>query len=211
MTTLERIVALNREQRASESDPFTVGRYEQFVSYFSTSTLDVLDVGCNTGRGGTIMKNLRPNLHITGLDCVPERVAALDPRAYDAKICGFSNAVPCEADSFDAIVAGEFIEHILPESVFPTLCEFFRLLRLRGQLLLTTPHPRYWKNRLQGRSVLGGAHISQHYPANLKRRLMDIGFSNVTIRGSGRVSTVLGEHFPFQAAYGSYLARAVKW
>jgi 2-polyprenyl-3-methyl-5-hydroxy-6-metoxy-1,4-benzoquinol methylase len=211
MTTLDRLVILNREQEVSETDPFTERRYRQFVSHFPRSVETVLDVGCNTGRGGAVMKHLRPELRVTGLDCVPERIAALDPTAYDAKICGFTDAIARDSDSFDAIVAGEFIEHLPPDAVFRTLCEFFRLLRLRGRLLMTTPHPRYWKNRLQRASVLGGAHISQHYPANLKRRLMDIGFSGVKIRGSGRVSSVVGANFPISSLYGSYLVRAVKW
>ena len=157
------------------------------------------------------MKALRPSLRITGVDCVPERVAALDSRNYDEKICGFTHELPLPSDSFDAIVAGEFIEHLSPDLVFSTLCEFFRLLRLRGQLLLTTPNPRYLRNRLKGTSVLGGSHISQHYMENLRRRLMDVGFSGIKIRGSGRVSIALGEWFPLRAVYGSYLTKATKW
>jgi len=120
MTSFDDIVALNREQKVSEVDPFTERRYEQFVRYFSKSTHEVLDVGCNTGRGGVAMKPLRPDIRITGLDCVPERLAALDGKIYQATICGFSNSIPSESDSFDAIVAGEFVEHIPPNQVYDT-------------------------------------------------------------------------------------------
>lgn len=211
MTSLEQIVALNWEERVSETDPFTERRYQQFLRHLSPHTRDVLDVGCNTGRGGAVMKASRPALRITGLDCVPERIAALDPLSYDLTVCGFTHTLPLPANSFDAIVAGEFIEHLSPDLVFLTLCEFFRLLRLKGQLLLTTPNPRYLKHRLAGTSVLGGPHISQHYIGNLKRRLRDAGFSSIKIRGSGRVSITLGERFPFRDVYGSYLAKAKKW
>jgi len=211
LTSLEQMVALNREQDVSETDPFTERRYQQFLRHLSLHTRDVLDVGCNTGRGGAVMKALRPTLRITGVDCVAERVAALDSLSYDSKICGVTHTLPLPANSFDAIVAGELIEHLSPDLVFLTLCEFFRLLRLKGQLLLTTPNPRYLKHRLAGTSVLGGAHISQHYIGNLKRRLKDVGFSSIKIRGSGRVSITLGELFPFRAVYGSYLAKAKKW
>jgi hypothetical protein len=68
------------------------------------------------------MKAMLPGLRITGLDCVPERIAALDTLVYD------TNAIPLPAEGFDAIVAGEFIEHLPPDQVYPTLCEFFRLL-----------------------------------------------------------------------------------
>ena len=211
MATFDQILALNRMQKESETDSFTEHRYRQFVRHFSPDTRDVLDVGCNTGRGGTAMKALVPSLCITGIDCVPERIAALDTTIYEGRICGLANEMPVAAERYDAIVAGEFIEHLPPDQLRGTLCEFFRVLRLKGLLLLTTPNPLYLKNRLTGSSVLGGPHISQHYAAALKKRLRDVGFSAIKIRGSGRVSLVLGECFPFFAAYGSYLAKAKKW
>ena len=211
MTSFSEIVELNRGQKVSEIDPFTEGRYEQFVRHLPSDAHDVLDVGCNTGRGGVVMKTLRPSLCITGLDCVPERVEALDPKIYDARICDFTESISSPSDSFDAIVAGEFIEHLPPAKVDATLCEFFRLLRLQGRLLLTTPNPLYIRHFLERTSVLGGAHISQHYISSLRRRLAAVGFSGITIRGSGRVSSILGEHIPLRAVYGSYLAFGSKW
>jgi SAM-dependent methyltransferase len=211
MTTFSEIIELNRGQKVSEIDPFTEGRYKQFVRHMPPDAHDILDVGCNTGRGGIVMKALRPSLRVTGLDCIPERVQALDPNIYDAKICDFTQSISWPSDSFDAVVAGEFIEHLPPDQVDATLCEFFRLLRLRGLLLLTTPNPRYFRHFLEKTSVLGGAHISQHYISSLRRRLAAVGFSAITIRGSGRVSSVLGEHIPLRAVYGSYLALASKW
>jgi len=211
MTSFSEIVELNRGQKVSEIDPFTEGRYKQFVRHLQSNAHEVLDVGCNTGRGGVVMKTLRPSLRITGLDCVPERVEALDPNIYHARICDFTESISSPSDSFDAIVAGEFIEHLPPDKVDATLCEFFRLLRLQGRLLLTTPNPRYIRHFLERTSVLGGAHISQHYISTLRRRLAAVGFSAITIRGSGRVSSMLGEHFPLRAVYGSYLAFASKW
>jgi SAM-dependent methyltransferase len=211
MTNLDQIVALNRAQRQSETDGFTARRYKQFVRYFLADTRDVLDVGCNTGRGGAVMKALVPGLRLTGIDCVPERVAALDALTYSERICGYANAIPLTSDSFDAIVAGEFLQALPPDQVDGTLCEFFRLLRPGAVLLLTVPNPRYLKHRLKGITMLGGAILSQHYPESLRRRLRDIGFSGVKIRGSGRVSSLLGERFPLRSVYGSYLAQARKW
>jgi 2-polyprenyl-3-methyl-5-hydroxy-6-metoxy-1,4-benzoquinol methylase len=155
LTTLEVIVALNRDPELNETDPFTGPRYQQRVRHLSQDARDVLDVGCSTGRGGAVMKAVRPNLRITGVDCVPERIAVLDSEIYHSKICGFTHAITLRTDNFDAIVTGEFIEHLSPDLVFPTLCEFFRLLRLRGQLLLTTPNPRYLKNRIQHAACSG--------------------------------------------------------
>jgi hypothetical protein len=38
-----------------------------------------------------------------------------------------------------------------------------------------------------------------------------IGFSNISIFGSGRVSSYLGQRFPWRAVYGSYLIQGDKW
>jgi 2-polyprenyl-3-methyl-5-hydroxy-6-metoxy-1,4-benzoquinol methylase len=210
-TNRHRIVNLNRDHVISETDTFTERRYRQFVSHFAPNTRTVLDVGCNTGRGGAVMMAIKPGLEITGLDCLPERIEALNRLIYKQAVCAFTENIELPSDSFDAIVAGELIEHVPPDLVFPTLCEFFRLLRLKGRLLMTTPNPQYLKNRLTGATVLGEKHVSQHRPRSLRRRLEDIGFSQIRIKGSGRVSIALGEHFPVLAAYGSYLAEAVKW
>ena len=130
-------------------------------------------------------------------------------RQYSA---AFSHDVPLPSGSFDAIVAGEFIEHVPPPYVLPSLCEFFRLLRLKGRLILATPNPHYLRNRIQGRSVLlDPSHVSQHTPSSLRRRLEDVGFSTIRTYGTGRVSQFLGPHIPVRCLYGSYLAVARKW
>ena len=54
--------AINLLQPESEHDPFTVERYHQFFKHFPVVTQTVLDIGCNTGRGGKVLKELNPNL-----------------------------------------------------------------------------------------------------------------------------------------------------
>src|SRR5208282_163503 len=171
------LVALNRGQSLSEADDFTEERYAQFVRHLPPHAKAVLDVGCNTGRGGAVLRRLLPTMKIDGLDCVQERLDGIADDIYDRLICSFANAIDMKSGSYDAIVAGEFLEHVPPEQVYSTLCEFFRLLTLRGRLLLTTPNPRYLKNQLRNLSVLlEPSHVTQHYPERLGRRLMDVGF-----------------------------------
>jgi hypothetical protein len=52
VTELNHLIELNRAQEISEVDTFTESRYRQFVRRFQDHTQTVLDVGCNTGRGG---------------------------------------------------------------------------------------------------------------------------------------------------------------
>lgn len=197
--------ALNLTQPESEHDPFTEDRYRQFYRFLPKGTSSVLDIGCNTGRGGSVLKGLDNSLKIFGLDAVRDRLDRLPKNVYEEGVHGYSTKIPNEDDTYDAVVAGEFIEHIYQADVDQTLGEIFRVLKIGGRLLLTTPNPGDIKRKLRGRSILGGAHVSQHFSDMLKLKLRMAGFSRVRVYGSGKVSRYLGSHFPL-FLYGSYLA-----
>lgn len=201
----------NIQQIVSEHDEFTLERYEQFAKFLPKKSehITVLDVGCNTGRGGFRLKAIKPSITLSGLDCVQERLNAL-PECYSNKVYGLSTKIPVEDCSFDAIIAGEFLEHLYPLDVDQTLCEFQRVLKIGGRLLLTTPNPNYLKNKFENKSVYGISHLTQHFPRILKVRLLMHGFSGVRLYGSGKASRYLGYFFPSLAVYGSYLVVANK-
>lgn len=199
----------NSAQKVALSDAFSIERYRQFAGHLQCGSLEVLDVGCAEGRGGAELHRIRPDVELSGLDCVPERLANL-PSCYRGRIEGFTQEIPVEDRFFDAVVAGEFLEHLYPADVDPTLCEFQRILKIGGILLMTTPNPHSLKMRLKGGTVYGVAHLTQHFPSLLKRRLMLHGFSNVKLFGSGKASRHLGQRFPLLSVYGSYLISARK-
>ncbi len=207
----EKYEVKNVQQETSEHDPFTLERYEQFSKFFPKETLKVLDVGCNTGRGGARLKELKQTIALFGLDCVQERLDTL-PKCYLQGIYGLATDIPIEDKFFNVIVAGEFLEHLYPIDVDKTLCEFQRVLKIGGRLLLTTPNPNYVKNKISKKSVYGFAsHLTQHFPNILQHRLLMHGFSGVRIYGSGKVSRYLGWGFPIKIVYGSYLVVADKY
>ena len=80
------LIQKNREQLQSETDPFTEGRYRQFLDWMPSGCHRVLDAGCNTVRGGAVLKAERPGLEIIGIDCVagrqPVRKSALRTRVW---------------------------------------------------------------------------------------------------------------------------------
>ena len=206
---LERYAAQNLEQPFSEQDPFTVERYRQFHGFMPRGAEDILDVGANTGRGGETLHELNPNYRICGLDCVQARVDAL-PACYVGAVCGLSTSIPADDKSFDVILAGEFVEHLYPADVDPTLCEFQRLLKVGGRLMMTTPNPNSLLLWLKGRTVYTVSHETQHYACVLKWRLKTHGFSRVRIYGSGKLTQYLGSYVPVLPLYGSYLIIADK-
>ena len=208
---VEAYEALNTLQLISEKDEFTKDRYRQFLKFFPKKTHRVLDLGCNTGRGGVVLKKRNPSLSISGLDCVKDRLARIPDGIYEEKIYGLSTEIPVANDSFDVIVAGEVLEHLYPEDIDRTLSEIFRILKVGGRLLLTTPNPKDIKRRVKRKSVLGGCHVSQHFDDVLKWRMKLIGFSKVRVVGTGKVSRYLGYRFPWLSMYGSYMAMGDKY
>lgn len=202
---------INIQQTESENDPFTIERYRLFHRYLPKNTKKVLDVGCNTGRGGVELKKLNPALTISGIDIVKQRLDKLPENIYSNNIHGSCTEIPVSDGSFDAIVSGEFIEHLRPSDLDATLFEMFRVLRIGGRVLLTTPNPTDIKRILRKESILGGAHLSQHYSDSLKLKLKMIGFSKIRVLGCGKVTRYLGCHFPYLGVYGSYLIMGDKY
>jgi hypothetical protein len=58
----DQIIEANRSQEVSESDSFTADRYRQFYRHLPVHAKTVLDVGCNTGRGGAVLKTCNPGI-----------------------------------------------------------------------------------------------------------------------------------------------------
>ncbi|MGZ0015674.1 class I SAM-dependent methyltransferase [Yeosuana sp. AK3] len=204
-------VAQNKAQTISETDAFTVERYQQFNKFFTINTEKILDIGCNTGRGGAELKRINNKYKIYGLDVVEDRLMLLSDDIYIKKILGSAAEIPIEDNFFDIVVAGEFIEHLYAQDVSRTIGEVFRVLKIGGFFLLTTPNPYDIKRIIRKETILGNSHVSQHFPNILKIQLQMAGFSNIKIMGSGKTSRYLGMRFPCLSLYGSYLAIAKKW
>ena len=202
---------LNREQSFSETDLFTERRYRQFARHLGTGfTGQVLDVGCNTGRGGRAFVDSAPGVKLDGVELVPERIERLPAGLYRTVYQGLLEDMPADSGPYDALLMGEIVEHV-PLAVFEAFIDqSVRLLAPGGRILLTTPNPHYLLlRRRAGGTVLGGAHVSVHCPVALRQFLAWKGLAVETVTGSGKVSGLVGEKLPM-AVYGSYLLIARK-
>ena len=95
----------------------------------------MLDFGAGTGELTAHLVASGLTLRLTAIDLLP-------PPVYDQAVtwlqADLNGPVPLPAESFDAIVSAEVIEHLEnPRAVFR---ELNRLLRPGGYLLLTTPN-----------------------------------------------------------------------
>ena len=120
------------------------GSHEKLIALVGDSER-VLDVGCATGflaqrlqaRGATVV----------GLE-LDERAAAEARRFCEAVYVGDVETMelPLEPGNFDAIVCGDFIEHLRDPRAF--LVRIRPFLRPDGKLVLSTPNVANWAMRL---------------------------------------------------------------
>jgi 2-polyprenyl-3-methyl-5-hydroxy-6-metoxy-1,4-benzoquinol methylase len=153
----------------------------------------VLDVGCGEGRFSAELT--RAGREAVGLDVAEEplrRARALAP-GLDVRLVPAEGPWPLEDVSFDAVWAGEVIEHVADTAGW--LSEVRRVLRSGGSLVLSTPaHDRLTRLALGVSERAFAAHFdprSDHLRFYTRRALAalldDFGFHEVEIRGVGGV------------------------
>ncbi|HKU68483.1 MAG TPA: class I SAM-dependent methyltransferase [Candidatus Baltobacteraceae bacterium] len=104
-----------------------------------------LDVAC--GRG-TLLRTLQtryPQLALTGADISQDSVEATRRFGLRAEVANVEKALPFADESFDCVVFGEVIEHLVdPDAALQNIS---RVLKAGGHLILTTPNLASWFNR----------------------------------------------------------------
>jgi ubiquinone/menaquinone biosynthesis C-methylase UbiE len=146
----------------------------------------VLDVGCGEGRFASEL--LRAGASVLGVDVAEEplRRARERDRALDLRLVDADESWPIEDASFDAVWAGETIEHVLDTAGW--LSEVRRVLRPGGRLLLSTP--AHGRLRVLGLALSRRAfeahfdpradHLRFYTRAGLTRLLGEFGFQEVS-------------------------------
>ncbi len=151
----------------------------------------VLDLGCGAGEFSEVLlgAGARPiavDVARQALRRAAERVPGLDVRRWVSE-----DALPVDDAAVDAVWAGEVLEHVVDVAYW--LSEVRRVLRPRGELLLTTPHHgpgtllalalsrRRFAERFEPRSD----HVRFFAPHTLRALLDDLGFDVGELRTAG--------------------------
>ena len=199
---------LARELDFVEADAFTAERYRMFARELPRGfSGEVLDVGCGVGLGGASFANEQPAAVLDGNELVANRIERIPPGIYREVLPGLLQDIP-ETRKYDAILAGEVIEHIPLGEVDSFLQAVRNRSRPGSRFLLTTPNPHYMLLRYRSRgSVLGGAHVSVHCRATLTQYLNANGFLVRRVTGSGKMTRLFGRRGP-SVLYGAFLIHA---
>ncbi|HYB24568.1 MAG TPA: class I SAM-dependent methyltransferase [Solirubrobacteraceae bacterium] len=150
----------------------------------------VLDLGC--GEGAFTIELARAGVHAVGVDVAREplrRAFGREPR-LELHVIDAESPWPLEDVSFDAVWAGEVIEHVADTAAW--LSEVRRVLRSGGRLLASTPaHGRLLMLRL----ALSRRAFAEHFDpladhlrfydrATLTALLEQFGFESIDVRGA---------------------------
>jgi len=144
------------------------------MHWIPTTSLRLLDVGCNVGE---LLQGCAENLplaHLAGVDVNPQavdaarhRVPLADIRLVSGSLLPFPNA------SFDFVTCIEMLEHVPLSGRAQTLAEISRVLAPGGTLVLRCPHHGWF-------SWLDPANLRHRFPnlyrAAVRRGLRDAAY-----------------------------------
>src|SRR6516225_3784261 len=128
-------------------DPFTrlIGIQAVHQKLADQAELDsaqrVLEIGCGTGNLALLVKRIRPQLDVVGLDPDPKALARAGRKARRAGLpleldCGFADELPYADGSFDRVLSSLMFHHLEADLRGPSLRQVLRVLRPGGALHL---------------------------------------------------------------------------
>lgn len=105
----------------------------------------VLDAGCGDATFLVALRAAIPGLELHGVDFSADRLSQSRTAGLHLRRHDLHDALPYEDGFFDAVYAGEVLEHLFDPDSF--LEDLARVLRPNGVLVLSTPNMCAWYNR----------------------------------------------------------------
>jgi N-acetyl sugar amidotransferase len=162
---------------------------------------EVLDVGCSASPN-LYLKNKK----VIGLD-LNEKVNMSSNYYKIVKGNVFDLPKPFTEESFEAITAGEILEHLDSPMLFLKNC--YKTLKPGGILVFSTPNPNSFFERiltlnLSRKFFYNPEHISL-YPQRWLIRMGELnGFKNIKILSGGLTIPILSKNIPFPRPWAEY-------
>ena len=159
----------------------------------SRGSMDVLDVGCGSGRN---LKLLEQFGRVTGVEPEGPGLDACRQEGLDNVVPGLADAIPFADDSFDLVTSLDVLEHLDDDDA--GLKEIRRVLRPSGYVLITVPAYRFlWSVHDE---ALG--HRRRYVASEIHNLLNNNGF--VVVRRTYAISFALPAILGFRIAQGLF-------
>ena len=181
---LERHYSRPRHQEVSYPgpDPWTDGFHQSRIRQARRLLSGVSGRVCDVGSGYSLLAMAGPwEFELCACDRDSEAIQSLKDRGFDAVI-GPAEDPPYSPGSFDAIYAGEIIEHVVDP--LAALRNWVLLLRPGGRLVVTTPNRRHWLARARGyEKVENLEHLFEWDISELRRAVRRAGATVESVEG----------------------------
>lgn len=142
----------------------------------------ILEIGCATGYFGKRLINRGALVY--GIDISPEAISKAKKVLTHAITLDLEiDKIPYNENYFDLIIAAEVLEHLFAPKEL--LKKVHKLLKPKGELIISTPNILYWGNRikfLRGKfnyeltGIFDEGHIHFFSYGSLKKELDEAGF-----------------------------------
>jgi len=142
----------------------------------------VLDLGCGTGTLTIMIKQLHPDVEVTGIDGDPEVLAIAHDKAARAGVSiqwdsGLAYHLPYADNSFDRVVSSLVIHHLTMPDKQRTFLEVLRVLRPGGELhILDFGKPYNLYTRLVAAVIRHFEETAEQLDGRLPEMLASSGF-----------------------------------
>ena len=177
MSLRERYEAHHRERRDKGDFVFVPERIPLFRAAIGREKR-VLDLGC---RSGALTRHILEGNEVVGLDVDQVALARAESLGIQPVVADVEEPLPFGDASFDAVVAGELLEHLrFPDAV---VAEIRRVLRPGGVVVGSVPNAFRLQSRLRflrGRAAEDDpTHLHMFSPAAVRELLA--GFEDVRL------------------------------
>jgi methionine biosynthesis protein MetW len=147
----------------------------------------ILDVGCGDGSFFHYIKDKFRRLY--GIEIAKEAAGTAKKQGITLSLTDLNLSLPYKDNTFDAVSCMEVIEHLLDPYLL--LSEIYRVLQPNGQLVLTTPNIRYFRNLYKlifkgifphttpDTFVWGGGHLHFFTRKDINGLLAEVGFKRI--------------------------------
>jgi methionine biosynthesis protein MetW len=129
---------------------YSIERMNRVLKIFGGLKQDVtrlLDIGCGDGFIALQIKHACNAVEVYGIDQDCDSISVAKEKGIKTFILDVdNNPFPFPNDYFDAVFAGEVLEHLNNPDDF--LEEVHRILRKKGTFVITTPNFAAWNNRI---------------------------------------------------------------
>lgn len=155
------------------------------LSQMSDADLNVLDVGCGTGRWAELVLNAWPTAKVTGLDLSQEMLRKAEPRAaiYPDRldlVHGDAQGLPFDDATFDLVTCSHSFHHYPDQR--GVVAEMARVLKPGGRVMIVDGCRDTWWGWFifDGLVTWAEGHVHHCSRPRMGSLLADVGLENVT-------------------------------